>query len=55
MVHHHCRIRAAIVRTASGATGRIVHALFVARQLRRIFDYRRQVLGDIFGGSPTAR
>jgi ligand-binding SRPBCC domain-containing protein len=33
-----------------GWIGRIVHALFVARQLRRIFDYRQQALAAMFGG-----
>lgn len=31
-----------------GILGRIVHALFVKRQLRRIFDYRSSVIKTIF-------
>jgi ligand-binding SRPBCC domain-containing protein len=32
-----------------GPVGDLVHRLFVARQLRRIFDYRRRVIAEMFG------
>jgi ligand-binding SRPBCC domain-containing protein len=38
-----------------GWVGRMAHAVYVARQLRRIFDYRQQVLTDIFRGGSTER
>jgi len=34
-----------------GFIGRIAHALFVKKQLTRIFQYRMRVLEDMFGGS----
>ena len=32
-----------------GVLGRIAHALFVARSLEQIFEYRRKVMADMFG------
>lgn len=32
-----------------GPLGKIAHALFVKRQLRTIFDYRSQVMRELFG------
>ena len=32
-----------------GPLGKIAHALFVKRQLRTIFDYRAQVMRELFG------
>ncbi len=32
-----------------GPLGRLVHTLFVRRQLRTIFDYRAQIMADRFG------
>jgi len=32
-----------------GPLGGLAHRLFVARQLRAIFDYRRRVIAEIFG------
>ena len=32
-----------------GALGSVAHALFVRRQLRHIFDFRRRVIGEMFG------
>ena len=38
-----------------GPLGRIAHALVVRRQLRRIFDFRRKAIEEIFGkGAPLA-
>lgn len=37
-----------------GPLGEIVHRLFVARQLSAIFDYRRRIIGEIFGSPPAA-
>ena len=34
-----------------GFLGRMVHAAIVKNQLNAIFDYRREVLSDKFGGS----
>jgi ligand-binding SRPBCC domain-containing protein len=38
-----------------GWAGRIVHALYVARRLRRIFDYRQEMLARIFERPSTER
>lgn len=35
-----------------GPLGAMAHALFVRRALQRIFDYREQVIGAVFGGHP---
>jgi ligand-binding SRPBCC domain-containing protein len=32
-----------------GPLGQVAHALFVEKQLRTIFDYRRKVIGEMFG------
>lgn len=32
-----------------GALGTVAHAVFVRRQLRHIFDYRRRVIDEMFG------
>jgi ligand-binding SRPBCC domain-containing protein len=37
-----------------GALGDLTHALFVRRQLERIFDYRRRAIQQIFG-EPSSR
>lgn len=34
-----------------GPLGTLAHALYVGRQLRRIFDYRAQVIREIFGAA----
>jgi ligand-binding SRPBCC domain-containing protein len=36
-----------------GPLGALAHRLFVARQLRAIFDYRRRVIAEIFGAPPS--
>ena len=36
-----------------GVFGRLVHALSVRRQLRRIFDYRRQAIAGFFPGAAS--
>jgi hypothetical protein len=36
-----------------GPLGELAHRLFVARQLRAIFDYRAQVIGELFGSRPS--
>jgi ligand-binding SRPBCC domain-containing protein len=36
-------------RLPFGPLGRLVHALFVRRQLARIFDHRRRVIAQMFG------
>jgi ligand-binding SRPBCC domain-containing protein len=38
-----------------GWLGRIVHALFVRRQLRQIFAYRQQALAELMRGVPLSR
>lgn len=35
-----------------GVLGSIAHALFVARSLEQIFDYRRKVITELFGAAP---
>jgi ligand-binding SRPBCC domain-containing protein len=40
-------------RLPLGPLGRLVHALWVRRTLRRIFDYREQALLDVFGPGPA--
>ncbi len=39
-------------RLPLGPLGRLLHSLCVGRQLRGIFDYRRQRLGEIFRAAP---
>lgn len=34
-----------------GPLGGIAHALYVENKLRRIFEYRRRMLGDLFGSA----
>jgi ligand-binding SRPBCC domain-containing protein len=34
--------------------GRLIHALLVRRDVERIFGYRQQVLGELFGGLPKS-
>jgi ligand-binding SRPBCC domain-containing protein len=36
-----------------GPLGSLVHALFVRRQLKGIFDHRRRVIAEQFGQSPS--
>ena len=36
-----------------GPLGTIAHALMVKRQLKTIFDYRQQVMADMFGRMPN--
>jgi len=38
-------------RLPFGVLGRLVHWLFVRRQLRAIFDYRTQVIAKQFGSA----
>jgi ligand-binding SRPBCC domain-containing protein len=42
-------------RMPVGLLGRIAHALFVRRQLRRIFDYRARVIGERFPLQPVRK
>ncbi|MGE0552273.1 MAG: SRPBCC family protein [Gemmatimonadales bacterium] len=37
-------------RLPLGPLGRLAHALVVRRQLEAIFDYRRRVVAEVFGG-----
>jgi ligand-binding SRPBCC domain-containing protein len=39
-------------RLPLGPVGRLLHALCVGWQLRRIFDYRRRRLAEIFHAEP---
>lgn len=36
-----------------GVLGSIARALFVARSLEQIFDYREQIIGELFGAPPA--
>ena len=38
-----------------GPFGRLVHRLFVRRQLEELFDYRRRALAEVFTGAITAQ
>lgn len=36
-----------------GSIGRFVHAVYIERELRRIFAYRRSKIAELFGDEPT--
>lgn len=41
-----------LYRMPYGALGALAHRIFIARDLTRIFDYRRDVVSRMLGGSP---
>ena len=42
-------------RLPGGVFGRLLHSLFIRRQLKRIFDYRERAIAEIFASSSVLR